>query len=217
MHNTAIEYLLCVLLLVGADQAAVFGSNRTLDAQVQPLPDTPVGDRDPMGCKGPNSDARLRILSSTAAADRRFTLNLQNNSELPIRLLLLGSGEFRSWQADPGSEPEAVTSPPGWRGRLAFEHEGTHMTIVWVLLEATSYIAPGDDVTGFGFTLPAPAYQPLNLPFQAMFSGGPCVWGHLFVGEKLGNWRTSLWRWPSTRTARLPFSTRGVRQDNLLP
>lgn len=189
MHNTAIKYLLCALLLISADKAAVLdrdalGSDRTLDAQVQPLPDTPAGDRDPMGCKSSNSDVQLRILSKTAAPDRNFNLSLQNNSDLPIRLFLLGSGEFRSWQAEPGSEPEAITSPPGWQGRLAFEHEGTHMTIVWNALEATSYIFPGNYAAGFGFTLRWSAEQPQTLPFQVMFSDGTCIWGHLALHQK---------------------------------
>jgi len=82
MHHTAIKYLLCVLLLIGADKATVldrdaFASDRTWDAQVQPLPHTPASNQDPMGCNGPNSDIRLRILSKTAAPDRRFNLSLQ--------------------------------------------------------------------------------------------------------------------------------------------
>ena len=151
---------------------------------MQPLPHTPASNQDPMGCNGPNSDIRLRILSKTAAPDRRFNLSLQNNSNLPIRLLVLGSGEFRSWQADPGSEPEAITSPPGWQGRLAFEHEGTHMAIVWYALEATSYISPGHQAAGFGFTLRRSADRPQTLPFQVMFSDGMCIWSHLALHQK---------------------------------
>lgn len=189
MHNTAIKYLLCALLLISADKAAVldrdaFGSDRTLDAQVQPRPDTPAGDRDPMGCTGPSSDVELRILSKTSTPDSRFTLGLQNDSGLAIRLFILGSGEFRSWQAEPGSEPEAIISPPGWQGRLAFEHEGTHMTIVWNALEAASYISPGDHTGGFGFMLPRSADRPRTLPFQVMFSNGMCIWGHLALHQK---------------------------------
>ncbi len=144
----------------------------------------PAGDlRDPLGCKRSDSSAHLVAEIVRIEENTSVRISFQNQGDLGVRLISLGSGAYRSWKIDPKSIPEPIDSPTGWDGRLAIEYEGTHMKIVWAPATVGDYVAPGDKLTGLGFSLDVGATLPANLPFQAMFADGTCVWSHLAIAE----------------------------------
>lgn len=140
--------------------------------------------RDPLGCN--RSDSSVHLVAEIVRSDEGISVRIsfQNQGDLGVRLINLGTGAYRRWEIDPESIPEPTDSPTGWDGRLSIEYEGTHMKIVWAPVTVGDYVAPGAELTGFGFSLDAGATLPANLPFQAMFADGTCVWSHLAIAEE---------------------------------
>ena len=146
------------------------------------------------GCAGPTDSVRLMAFQDPDN-QQAYVFVLKNETKQRILAVIVGMGIKSELHIAPWAEPSQIVAPAGWKANFTYHEDSLFMHWVWVTEAPDLMIAPGELASGFKIVLPpfppkaetnrypdgAPVrpIKVMELPFQAAFTDGKCVWGRI--------------------------------------